>query len=116
MGAEGQAEGSVAMGIGHALMENIIFADNGQIMNPSFLEYKMPTALECSDVSLLEVGSPDPIGPYGAKEIAEGLLISTVPAIVNAIYNAVGVRITELPVTPQKILEELAKQEGRETP
>ncbi len=114
LGAEGQAEGSAAMGVGHALMENIIFADNGQIMNPSFLEYKIPTTLDVSDVATLEVGSPDPIGPYGAKEIGEGLLISTVPAITNAIYDAIGVRITELPVTPEKILEEMEKKERRE--
>jgi 4-hydroxybenzoyl-CoA reductase subunit alpha len=83
-------------------------------MNPSFLEYKIPTAQDVGDVCLLEVGSPDPIGPYGAKEIGEGLLISTVPAIVNAIYDAIGVRITELPVTPEKILEALEKQKRRE--
>jgi 4-hydroxybenzoyl-CoA reductase subunit alpha len=110
LAAEGQAEGSAAMGLGHALMENILFAENGQIMNPSFLEYKMPTAKDVSDVDTLEVGSPDPIGPYGAKEIGEGLLISTVPAITNAIYDAVGVRITELPATPEKILEALKKE------
>jgi 4-hydroxybenzoyl-CoA reductase subunit alpha len=114
LGTEGQAEGSAAMGIGHALMENIIFGNNGQIMNPSFLEYKIPTAQDVGDVCLLVVGSPDPVGPYGAKEIGEGLLISTVPAIVNAIYDAIGVRITELPVTPEKILESLEKQKRRE--
>jgi 4-hydroxybenzoyl-CoA reductase subunit alpha len=79
-------------------------------MNPSFQEYKIPTAKDACDVVTLEVGSPDPIGPYGAKEIGEGLLISTVPAITNAIYDAIGVRITELPVTPEKILEELQKK------
>jgi 4-hydroxybenzoyl-CoA reductase subunit alpha len=110
LGAEGQVEGSVVMGLGQALMENIIFAENGEIMNPSFQEYKIPTAKDACDVVTLEVGSPDPIGPYGAKEIGEGLLISTVPAITNAIYDAIGVRITELPVTPEKILEELQKK------
>ncbi|MGD9033898.1 MAG: xanthine dehydrogenase family protein molybdopterin-binding subunit [Desulfobacteraceae bacterium] len=114
--AEGQAEGSAAMGLGHALLENIIFGDNGQIMNPSFLEYRTPTAKDVSDVVTLEVGTPDPVGPYGAKEIGEGLLISTVPAITNAIYDAVGVRITELPVTPEKILEELERKERRGRP
>lgn len=107
LGAEGQAEGSVSMGQGHALLEDILFGDKGQIMNPSFLEYKIPTAMDMTDVSFLEVGAPDPLGPYGAKEIGEGLIISTVPAIVNAIYDAVGVRITELPVSPEKILQEL---------
>jgi 4-hydroxybenzoyl-CoA reductase alpha subunit len=110
LGAEGQAEGSVSMGQGHALLENILFGDRGQIMNPSFLEYKIPTALDMADVSFLEVGFPDPLGPYGAKEIGEGLIISTVPAIINAIFDAVGVRITELPVRPEKILEGLKKR------
>jgi 4-hydroxybenzoyl-CoA reductase alpha subunit len=110
LGAEGQAEGSVSMGQGHALLENILFGDRGQIMNPSFLEYKIPTALDMADVSFLEAGFPDPLGPYGAKEIGEGLIISTVPAIINAIYDAVGVRITELPARPEKILEGLRKR------
>ncbi len=116
LGAEGQAEGSGVMGMGHALMEDIIFGKKGQIMNPSYLDYKIPTAKDVSDVVALEVGKPDPVGPYGAKEIGEGLLISTVPAILNAIYDAVGVRITELPVTPEKILGGLEKKERRDTP
>ncbi|MBU2497740.1 MAG: xanthine dehydrogenase family protein molybdopterin-binding subunit [Proteobacteria bacterium] len=110
LGAEGQAEGSISMGQGHALMENILFGDRGQIMNPSFLEYKIPTALDMSDASFIEVGLPDPVGPYGAKEIGEGLIIATVPAIINAIYDAVDVRITELPVTPEKILQGMKKR------
>jgi CO/xanthine dehydrogenase Mo-binding subunit len=62
------------------------------------------------DVSFIEAGLPDPLGPYGAKEIGEGLIISTVPAIINAIFDAVGVRITELPAQPEKILEGLKKR------
>ncbi|MCJ7596762.1 MAG: molybdopterin-dependent oxidoreductase, partial [Desulfobacterales bacterium] len=116
LGAEGQAEGSAAMGIGHALTEHILFAKNGQILNPSFLEYKIPCNKDVCAVDTLEVGVPDPFGPYGAKEIGEGLLIATVPAITNAIYHAIGVRINELPVTPEKILEELQKKERRERP
>ncbi|SPD74686.1 putative 4-hydroxybenzoyl-CoA reductase, alpha subunit [uncultured Desulfobacterium sp.] len=112
LGAEGQAEGSAVMGMGQALTEDIIFGKNGQIMNPSYLDYRIPTAKDASDVVTLEVGKPDPVGPYGAKEIGEGLLISTVPAIANAIYDAVGVRITELPITPEKILKELDKKRG----
>jgi 4-hydroxybenzoyl-CoA reductase subunit alpha len=110
LGAEGQADGSVSMGQGHALLENILFGDKGQIMNPSFLEYKIPTSLDMTDVSLIEVGLPDPTGPYGAKEIGEGLMISTVPAVVNAIYDAVGVRVTELPIRPGQILKGLQKR------
>jgi 4-hydroxybenzoyl-CoA reductase alpha subunit len=111
LSVEGQAEGSVYMGIGHAFLEHVIFGDNGQMMNPSFLDFKMPTPLECAPTTLVEVGKPDPIGPYGAKEIGEGLLITAVPAIVNAIYDAVGVRINKLPVTPEKILDALQKKE-----
>lgn len=112
LSVEGQAEGSAAMGMGHALLEEIIFGENGQIMNPSFLEYRIPTALDCGETVLLEVGRPDPHGPYGAKEIGEGLVISTAPAICNAIYHATGVRITELPATPEKILRALEKRKG----
>jgi len=70
--------------------------------------YKNPFA----EVSFLEVGLPDPVGPYGVKKIGEGLIISTVPAILNAIYDAVGVRITELPVRPKKILKGLKRDEA----
>lgn len=110
LAVEGQAEGSAAMGIGHALMEEIIFGENGIIMNPSLLDYKIPTALDCCATALLEVGKPDPVGPFGAKEIGEGLLIATVPAIVNAIYDATGVRFTELPITPEKVRRALEKK------
>lgn len=110
----GQAEGSVYMGVGHAFLEHLIFGKNGQMMNPSLLDFKMPTPLECPTVNIVEVGKPDPIGPYGAKEIGEGLLITTVPAICNAIYDAVGVRIKELPITPEKILKGLAEKKRRE--
>jgi 4-hydroxybenzoyl-CoA reductase subunit alpha len=105
LGAEGQAEGSMAMGIGHALMENLLIDDLGQIINPSLLTYRIPTALDCTEATLLEVGRPDSMGPFGAKEIGEGLMIATVPAICNAIYDATGIRVTELPVTPEKILQ-----------
>ena len=84
------------------------------VSNRSFglsLDFKMATPLECASATMVEVGKPDPIGPYGAKEIGEGLLITSVPAIVNAIYDAVGVRIKELPVTPEKILDALEKEE-----
>jgi CO/xanthine dehydrogenase Mo-binding subunit len=114
LSVEGQAEGSVAMGVGHAFMEHLLFGHNGQIMNPSFLDFKMPTPLECPPTTLVEVGLPDPIGPYGAKEIGEGLLITAVPAIANAIYDAVGVRIKKLPITPEKILNALEEKKRSE--
>lgn len=116
LSVEGQAEGSVAMGVGHSMLEQLQFGQNGQVMNPSLLDFKMPTLLECPPTTLVEVGVPDPIGPYGAKEIGEGLLITAVPAIANAIYDAVGVRITELPITPEKVLNALEEERRRKKP
>jgi 4-hydroxybenzoyl-CoA reductase subunit alpha len=105
---EGQLEGSVVGGMGQALYENII-VENGQVMNPSFLDYGFPTFLEMPEIGAIEVETDDPIGPFGAKEAGEGTQLSPAPAIVNAIYDAIGVDFKELPVTPEQILEVLEK-------
>ena len=108
MHAEGQLEGSAFQGIGQALYEELIPA-NGQVMNPSFLEYKIPTALDMPQVKAELVEEPDPGGPFGAKGMSEGSIIAVAPAIANAVYNAVGVRCKDLPITPEKILRGLAE-------
>jgi 4-hydroxybenzoyl-CoA reductase subunit alpha len=106
---EGQLEGSVVGGMGQALYENVI-VENGQVMNPSFLDYGFPTFLEMPQIDTIEVETDDPIGPFGAKEAGEGTQLSPAPAIVNAIYDAIGVDFMELPVTPEKILGALKKK------
>ena len=103
---EGQLEGSVVGGMGQALYEEVI-VEKGQVMNPSFLEYGFPTFLEMPEIEALEVETDDPVGPFGAKEAGEGTQLAPAPAIVNAIYDAIGVDFMELPITPEKILEAL---------
>jgi 4-hydroxybenzoyl-CoA reductase alpha subunit len=104
MHAEGQLEGASLGGLGQALYEDL-FTERGLIMNPSFLEYKLPTALDMPGLKTALIQIPDPEGPFGAKGMSEGCQIAPTPAIANAIYHAVGVRIKDLPITPEKILE-----------
>jgi len=101
---EGQTEGSVYMALGEALMEEQIFRKNGLHKIPSILEYKSPTTLETPEIETILVETNDPEGPYGAKEAGQGPLLPVVPAVANAVYDAVGVRIHEVPITPDKIL------------
>ena len=96
---EGQVEGSVYMGIGEALMEEQVFR-KGLHKIPSMLEYKSPTTLETPEIHTILVETDDPEGPFGAKEAGQGPLLPVIPAIANAVYDAVGVRIDEVPITP----------------
>jgi 4-hydroxybenzoyl-CoA reductase subunit alpha len=99
----GQIIGSVWMGMGQALTEEMIWKD-GMLMNPGLLEYRSPSSVESPEVEPIIVESIDPEGPFGAKECSEGSLAATIPAIANAIYNAVGVRLHESPFTPERVL------------
>ena len=113
----GQVEGSVYMGLGEALMEEMTYRGNRNIVHkfPSMLEYKSPTTLEMCDVKTYLIEDPDPNGPYGAKEVGQGPLLPIMPAIANAVYDAVGVRIDEVPITPEKVLKALKeKSRGRD--
>jgi 4-hydroxybenzoyl-CoA reductase subunit alpha len=103
---EGQVEGSVYMGIGEALMEEQIFRKNLH-KHPSMLDYKSPTTLETPDIHTILVETDDPEGPFGAKEAGQGPLLPVIPAIANAIHHALGIRIDEVPITPDKILKAL---------
>ena len=107
---EGQLEGSVVGGMGQALYEDVI-VENGQMMNPSFLDYGFPTFMEMPKIEAIEVATDDPIGPFGAKEAGEGTQLSPAPAIANAIYDAIGVDFISLPITPGKVLEALERTE-----
>jgi 4-hydroxybenzoyl-CoA reductase subunit alpha len=109
---EGQLDGSVVGGMGQALYEDVI-TDRGQVSNPSFLDYGIPTAMEVPDITSVEVETDDPEGPFGAKESGEGTQLTPAPAIINAIYDAIGVRFKSLPVTPERVLEALQKR-GKE--
>ncbi|MCJ7595634.1 MAG: xanthine dehydrogenase family protein molybdopterin-binding subunit [Desulfobacterales bacterium] len=110
MHAEGQLEGSAFQGLGQSLYEELIL-ENGQVMNPSFLEYKVPTALDMPEIRTELVEEPDPGGPFGAKGMSEGSIIAVSPAIANAVYHAVGVRCKELPITPEKVLQALKEKD-----
>ena len=113
----GQVEGSVYMGLGEALMEEMTYRANRNVVHkfPSMLEYKSPTTLEMCDVKTYLIEDPDPNGPYGAKEVGQGPLLPIPPAVANAVYNAVGVRIDEVPITPEKVLKALKeKARGRD--
>ena len=101
---EGQVEGGVGMGIGYGLMEKMI-VEQGRVKNPQLTDYVVPTAMDVPAIVTRIVERPDPTGPFGAKGVGEPSLLPTAPAIVNAIQDAVGVRIRELPVTPEKILK-----------
>jgi 4-hydroxybenzoyl-CoA reductase alpha subunit len=103
---EGQVEGSIYMGIGEALMEEQVFR-KGLHKTPSMLDYKSPTTLETPEIHTFLVETDDPEGPFGAKEAGQGPLLPVIPAIANAIYQATGVRIDEVPITPDKILKGL---------
>ncbi len=110
----GQTEGSVYMGLGEVLMEEQVFR-RGLHKIPSMLEYKSPTTLETPDIHTILVETLDPEGPYGAKEAGQGPLLPVPPAIANAVFDAIGVRIDETPITPDKILKGLdEKARGRE--
>jgi len=110
MSVEGQIEGCISMGMGYAVSEELHF-DGGQTLNPSFLGYGMPTANQMPEIKITHVVTDDPHGPFGAKETGEGSLDPAAPAIVNAVYNATGVRIKDLPITPEKILQGLKKKD-----
>jgi 4-hydroxybenzoyl-CoA reductase subunit alpha len=105
----GQVEGSVYMGLGEALMEEMAYRPNRRLLHkiPSMLEYKSPTTLEMCDVETYLIEDPDPSGPFGAKEVGQGPLLPVPPAVANAVYHAVGVRVDEVPITPEKVLKAL---------
>lgn len=101
---EGQMDGGFAMALGYALFEDLKL-ENGVIKNNKFSKYLIPTAMDMVDVDKIIIEDPEMTAPYGAKGIGEPVMIPIAPAILNAIYNAIGVRITELPVTPEKLIK-----------
>ncbi len=121
--ARGQVEGSVYMGLAEALMEEQVFRRLPPKMShalvhkiPSLLEYKSPTSLDMPEVDTILVEDPDPNCPFGAKEAGQGPLLPVMPALANAVFDAVGVRIDELPITPEKVLRALDLKAIGKTP
>lgn len=105
---EGQIEGSVYMGYAEAMMEAQVFDQRGLHVGPSLLDYRIPTSIETPDILAEIIETIDPGGPYGAKEAGEGPLHPAIPAIANAIHDAVGVRLRRIPFTPDRVLAALA--------
>jgi 4-hydroxybenzoyl-CoA reductase subunit alpha len=104
--AEGQIEGCVYMGVGEAILEEQTY-EVGQMRTPSILEYRIPTIYDTPDIEAILVESHDPGGPFGAKEVGEGPQLPIVPAIANALHDAVGIRLDRPPFTPDKVLRAL---------
>jgi len=111
--AEGQLEGAILQGIGHALCEEMLFATSGRCVNAGFFDYKIPSALDAPHIEAILVPSEEPTGPWGAKSISEIGINGPLPAISNAIYDAVGVRMTRAPFTPERVAAALGVAPGR---
>jgi CO/xanthine dehydrogenase Mo-binding subunit len=111
-GVEGQIEGGIVQAIGQGLMEDYKL-DQGRTSTSGFAKYILPTSLDVPQVTSVILEDTDPIGPLGVKGIGEPAMIPTIPAVMNAIYDAVGVRITSLPATPEIVLEAIKRKEQR---
>jgi len=114
IGIEGQVEGGVVMGIGYAISENLQ-VEEGVVRNPSFRDYKVPTAPEIPEIDMVFIETMEPTGPAGAKGVGESPMICTAAAITNALYNATGVRFNDLPLTPENVLRTLKHAGGEKT-
>ena len=113
MTVEGQCEGGIQQGLGYAMMEDFsINKETGVLESDNFTTYKMPSSLDMPETEIIIINKPDPKGPFGAKGVAEPGLVGIAPAIANAIYDAVGIRITDLPITPEKVLKALKEKQS----
>jgi len=112
LGVRGQLEGAIQMAAGYGLCEDMP-TEGGQILNPNLVDYKLIRYRDMPETETIEIDTYEPEGPFGAKEAGEGLTCPTAGALANAIYHAVGVRITENPITPEKVLKALKEKEGK---
>ena len=106
-----QTEGGIAQGVGMALFEDVQYTDKGKIRNNSFMQYKIPTREDIGNIRVDFESSYEPSGPFGAKSIGELVIDTPCPAIAEAVYNATGVRVRELPITPEKVAMGILKKE-----
>ena len=107
---EGQIEGGIQMGLGFALTEEIVL-DHGKTLNPSFTDYKLFTSADMPKIKPLIVEVSEPLGPFGARGVGEATTIPTAGAVANAVYDAIGARIKELPLSPEKVLTAIKEME-----
>jgi putative selenate reductase molybdopterin-binding subunit len=105
--AEGQIVGCLAMGIGYALTEEMLFSREGRMLNASLLDYKIPTSLDLPELKGFMVETVEPSGPFGVKSVGEVGMDPIAPAIANAVFDATGVRLREMPFTPERVLDSL---------
>lgn len=113
IGCEQQIEGAVMMGLSNTLFEEFKM-EKGRILNDSLADYKVATILDMPEIVPIIVEAHHKEGPFGAKGIGEPAAAATAPAIANAIFDAVGIRIKDLPITPEKVLAALKKKEGKD--
>jgi CO/xanthine dehydrogenase Mo-binding subunit len=106
---EGQIEGGALQGIGQATTE-LMHIENGELLNSMMHNYGVPTALDAPPILAHIVESSEPTGPFGAKGVGEATIVPTCAAVTNAVYDAIGVRITELPLSPERILDAIDAQ------
>ena len=111
MQAEGQVEGAAAQGLGYALCEEMVLDETGRMVNPNFLDYRIPGPKDLKLTTIL-VETDEPLGPYGAKSVAEVPIDGPAPAVANAIYHAAGVRIRKLPIRPEDVLRALREKDS----
>jgi putative selenate reductase molybdopterin-binding subunit len=116
MQAEGQAEGAVAQSLGYTLSEEMHLDGTGRMINPSFVDYKMFTAKDMPKLTTILVETEEPLGPYGAKSVAEVPINAPTPAIANAIFHAIGLRFRKLPIRPEDVLRALREKERAQAP
>jgi CO/xanthine dehydrogenase Mo-binding subunit len=109
LAVEGQLDGQVFSGIGQILFEECVM-EQGQILNPSRLDYALPRTFEIPQIERIIVETNDPYGPFGAKEVAEGPMVTTAQTIANAVSNAIGHPIDEIPISPERILKILKQK------
>lgn len=113
MAVEGQIEGGVVQGLGTGIFEEVLYDDRGKMMNPNFRDYRIPTAVDAPEITSIIVEATHDEGPFGAKGIGEMTLVSTPTAVGNAIYNATGIRLKELPATPERLLKHLKERTSK---
>jgi 4-hydroxybenzoyl-CoA reductase subunit alpha len=113
LGLQGQLEGAISMAAGYGFLEDMPMED-GKILNPNLVDYKIIRAPEMPETEVIEVETFEPEGPFGAKEAGEGLTNPTAAALGNAIYDALGINVKQLPITPEKIVNALREKANQE--